>query len=160
MTNIRELLVSPFAYMPPARVLDGLTAEASARRANGLPHSAVEILAHMLFWQSWFLDRCRGFAVPMPTTAAIGWPAAGAGEWDGLRDEFLRGIEAAAAIAADADSRTRAVEPALEFPPLSHYTVGDAVTHVAVHNAHHLGQIVTMRQLIGAWPPPQGSWTW
>jgi uncharacterized damage-inducible protein DinB len=34
------------------------------------------------------------------------------------------------------------------------------VAHVAVHTAHHIGQIVTLRQLLGAWPPPQGSHTW
>ena len=31
---------------------------------------------------------------------------------------------------------------------------------VATHNAHHLGQVILLRQLLGAWPPPAGSWTW
>jgi hypothetical protein len=35
-----------------------------------------------------------------------------------------------------------------------------ALVHVANHNAHHLGQIVLLRQLMGRWPPPSGSWTW
>jgi hypothetical protein len=29
-----------------------------------------------------------------------------------------------------------------------------------VHNAHHLGQIILLRQLFGAWPPPSGRFTW
>ncbi len=52
------------------------------------------------------------------------------------------------------------VSPAIEFPPLAHYTIGDALVHVATHNSHHLGQVVLLRQLHGAWPPPAGSWTW
>jgi hypothetical protein len=28
------------------------------------------------------------------------------------------------------------------------------------HNGHHLGQVVLMRQMLGAWPPPSGSYTW
>lgn len=36
----------------------------------------------------------------------------------------------------------------------------DALVHVATHNSHHLGQVVLLRQLHGAWPPPAGSWTW
>ena len=52
------------------------------------------------------------------------------------------------------------IYPALEFPPLASYTVRDALVHVANHNSHHLGQIITLRQLMGAWPPPGGGWTW
>lgn len=50
--------------------------------------------------------------------------------------------------------------PAIEAPGLGHYTIADALTHLAIHNAHHLGQIVTIRQILGVWPPPDGSWTW
>jgi uncharacterized damage-inducible protein DinB len=52
------------------------------------------------------------------------------------------------------------VTPPIEFPPLTHYTIADALTHVATHNAHHLGQVILLRQLAGTWPPPAGSWTW
>ena len=31
---------------------------------------------------------------------------------------------------------------------MAHYTIGDALAHVASHNAHHAGQIVTIRQLM------------
>ena len=28
------------------------------------------------------------------------------------------------------------------------------------HNSYHLGQIVVLRQLLGAWPPPHGGQSW
>ena len=31
---------------------------------------------------------------------------------------------------------------------------------IASHNSYHLGQIVLVRQLLGAWPPPGGGLTW
>jgi uncharacterized damage-inducible protein DinB len=54
----------------------------------------------------------------------------------------------------------RPLTPAIDFPPLANYTVRDAVTHVAQHNAHHLGQVIVLRQMMECWPPPSGSWTW
>jgi hypothetical protein len=48
----------------------------------------------------------------------------------------------------------------IEFPPLANYTVGDAITHIAIHNTHHLGQIIILRQMLGAWPPPASIYTW
>jgi hypothetical protein len=27
-------------------------------------------------------------------------------------------------------------------------------------NAHHFDQAIRLRQIMGAWPPPSGSWTW
>ena len=155
-----ELLLSPMAYMPPPRVLSGLSAAQSGVRVSGASHSVVEITAHMVYWQSWFLERCAGVASPMATSASLGWPAATAGEWELWRKRFLAGLERAVEIAAGESASVRRVDPPIEFPPLASYTIADAITHLAIHNAHHLGQIVTLRQILGAWPPPEGSWTW
>jgi uncharacterized damage-inducible protein DinB len=40
------------------------------------------------------------------------------------------------------------------------YTVGEALVHVSTHNSYHLGQVIVLRQMLGAWPPPAGSYTW
>lgn len=155
-----ELLVAPIVHMPPARILDGLGAPESARRLPGSPHNIVEIAAHLVYWQSWFLDRITGRPVPMAAHAADGWPAAGEADWNRVRDEFVAGLDRAVALVDTVEDVSRRIEPAIEFPPLAEYTVGDALTHVALHNGHHLGQIVTLRQMLGVWPPPEGSWTW
>jgi len=94
----------------------------------------------------------------MVTTAAAGWPAVAPGSWPDVRARFLSRLQQLAAL-ADGDV-TRPVTPPIEFPPLAHYTIADALTHVVTHNAHHLGQVILLRQLAGSWPPPAGSWTW
>ena len=155
-----ELLVTPIAHMPPARALDGLTSEQAGVRVSSSSHSVVEILAHMVYWQSWFLERCAGVSTPPAAKASLGWPAVSAGDWESVRQQFLDGLERALKAGEDESALTRRIDPSIEFAPLANYTISDAITHIAIHNAHHLGQIITLRQIMGAWPPPDGSYTW
>ena len=37
---------------------------------------------------------------------------------------------------------------------------GEGLAIVAQHNSYHLGQIVMLRRVLGAWPPPAGGDTW
>lgn len=150
-----ELLTDTFAYQPPAKALEGLSAADAERRFGSAPHSIAEIVAHMNFWQNWFLVRAQGQAVPMATHASEGWPEVPAGTWDALRAEFLAGLQRAVQL----DS-TAAINPPFEMPQMASYGVGDVLVHLAQHNAHHMGQVITLRQLMGLWPPPAGSWTW
>jgi uncharacterized damage-inducible protein DinB len=157
--NARELLVETFVHMPPARALEQLGIE-DAERRQGAVHSIAEIVAHLSFWQEWFCRRCEGVAEPMVASAATGWPSVTPGAWTDVRARFLAGLERAVALGDAADTPDRPLDPPIEFPQLAGYTLRDALVHVASHNAHHLGQIIVLRQLMGLWPPPSGSWTW
>jgi uncharacterized damage-inducible protein DinB len=156
--ELREFLVSPLAYLAPEKALEGLTVADAERRLTGVTHSVAEIVAHLSFWQDWFYGRCTGLSKPMVSSAAAGWPAVAKDGWPAVRSRFVDQLHQLAAL-ADGDV-TRPVTPAIEFPPLATYTIGDALVHVATHNAHHMGQVIVMRQMLGAWPPPSGSWTW
>ena len=155
----RHLLIETFVHLPPPQLLEDLPAEAAVRvPAPGL-HSVAELVAHVDHWQRWFLARCRGEARAMTASAAEGWPAVTAGQWDALRDRFLEGAEEVAVVGTGNDLDAP-LNPVIEFPPLAHYTLRDAIVHVAQHNSHHLGQVVTLRQLMKLWPPAAGSFTW
>lgn len=158
--NPRELLIEPIAYMPPGRALEGLTSETAERCPHNAGHSVAEMVAHLTFWQRWFLQRCQASPDPMPLTAHTGWPAVAPGSWPEIHKSFLAGLERAAALGDQTAMLDQRIAPAIAFPPLASYTVRDALIHIANHNAHHLGQVVTIRQLLGAWPPPSGSYTW
>ena len=138
--------------------MDGLSADDAARRVVGATHTIAEIVAHLSFWQDWFYARCTGDPQPMVTSAATGWPAVGDDQWPTVQSHFIGRLHQLAAL-ADGDISRRVVPP-IEFPPLASYTIADSVIHVATHNAHHLGQVIVLRQMLGAWPPPAGSWTW
>jgi uncharacterized damage-inducible protein DinB len=158
--TVRELLVDTLAFIPPRRALEQLSSEEATRRLPGATHTIAEIVGHLLFWQTWFLQRCRGQAEPMPASAASGWPEVGAASWDEVRSAFLEGLEQAAALGDESARLEEPIAPPIEFPPLAGLTRRGALTHVATHNAHHLGQVILLRQMLGAWPPPSGSWTW
>ena len=157
--HLRALYRGAHSYLPHPHALDGLSAEQAALRPGGAPHSIAEVVAHMAFWQDWFLDRCEGTATPNPP-AVLGWPHITPDQWAAVRARFDHGFERALTLAKDDARVTRPITPPLEFDHLASYTIGDALTHLALHNAHHLGQVITLRQQIGAWPPPRGSWTW
>ena len=154
----RDLLIDTAPSMAPARALEALSADQADRRQDGL-HTIAEIVSHLAFWQDWFRGRCEGAVEPMPAPAALGWQAPPSGTWPDVRRHFLDGLERIAAF-GEREDRARVLSPPIEFPLLAGYTVGDVLVHVANHNAHHLGQVVLLRQLMGAWPPPSGSWTW
>lgn len=158
--SFNDLLVRPFAYAPPAHVLEGLSDAEAVRRIDGIPHAVAELVAHLSFWQEWFLDRCRGMPTPLAKHAVSRWPPAPPGSWDETRRRFLEGLRQAAAVGSKTDRLARPLSPAIEVPRMSHYTLNDALTHIAVHNAHHLGQVVVLRQMLGRWPPPAGSRKW
>ena len=158
--HIRSLLIDTHPHMASEPALADLTPVQAACRLPDAPHSIAEIVAHMAFWQTWFLDRCEGRDAPLVTPAGLGWPAVDEAGWEAVRAGFLAGLQRAVALGESDTRREMLLAPAIEFPPLARYTVGDALTHVAMHNAHHLGQIITLRQLIRAWPPPGGGFTW
>lgn len=158
--SIREQLLETFVHIPPVHALGGLTADDAVRHPAEGVHNIASILAHMEFWQSWFLARCDGNAVAMAKVAADGWPNVTADDWPALVDRFQAGLARAVAIGEDRDRFQAPITPVIEFPPLAQFTVRDALGHIAQHNSHHLGQIVTVRQVLGLWPPPFGSWTW
>jgi uncharacterized damage-inducible protein DinB len=157
---MREFLIDTIAYIPPARALENLEAADAERRVAGAGHSIAEIVAHLAFWAGWFSKRCRGVGEPMVATAAAGWPPVAPGSWPDVHRTFLETLEALAALGEDEARRDAAIAPPIEFPPMAHYTTRDVVVHVATHNAHHLGQVIVLRQVMGLWPPPSGSWTW
>jgi uncharacterized damage-inducible protein DinB len=159
--HARELLLEPLAFLAPARAVDGLSPELAERRVDGVNHSVAEIVAHMTFWQDWFSGRCAGPPAPMVESAARGWPTVAPGSWPAVQQQFVDGLSRLAAWAdAEAGNMDAPLAPPIEFPPLAQYTRYDALVHVAIHTAHHVGQVILLRQLLGAWPPPSGSWTW
>jgi uncharacterized damage-inducible protein DinB len=157
--DARQLLVDTHPHLPPAATLAGITPMDALRRIAGLPHSIAEIVAHMTYWQEWFTARAEGRAEAMPATAAVGWPAVADGDWPAVSDRFVAGLDRLAEVVS-AHEPDLPLAPAIEFGLVAGYSYRDVWEHVAQHNAHHLGQVVVLRQILGIWPPPSGSYTW
>src|SRR5256885_7460423 len=111
----RDLLLDNRAHIPALSAVDGLTAHDADRRVTHVPHSIAEIVAHLAFWQHWFCGRCDGSAVPLPASAALGWPAPAPGSWENVRALFAAGLECAAVL-GDGDT-AQTISPSIEYPP-------------------------------------------
>ncbi|WP_295815948.1 DinB family protein [uncultured Deinococcus sp.] len=140
---------SPFTA--PSRVLNGLNAAQACQRVPGAPHTVAEIVAHLRYWQLYTLALARGEHPAAPEHAAVGWPAAPEADWDTLRHDWLAGLEEMKRVALHGD---------LSIPVRAHETLGHELVLHALHNAVHLGQVMQLRQMLGAWPPPGGGDTW
>ncbi|WP_043816637.1 DinB family protein [Deinococcus maricopensis] len=140
------------AFVGVERALAGLDADTATRRADALPHSVAELLAHTNWWLGWMLDIIEtGAPVPYPQHASDTWPTVTAEQWPALKNAFY-------------DLLTRvdvhAARPDLANPVNHEETIGELLADMALHTAHHFGQIISVRQALGAWPPPGGGDTW
>lgn len=153
--NPRELLIDTLDFLSPPSILEGLTAEQAETRPPGVPHSIAELVAHMTHWQEWFLQRTAGTPVPAAAHAAEGWPRVDPGSWPDWRQRFLSSLERAAQLTPDGP-----LQPPIEVPLLAHFAMPDVIVHISQHNAHHLGQVILLRQMKELWPPPSGGFTW
>lgn len=134
-------------FSPRSHLLSGLTLGQATKRPPGASHSIYEELWHAAKWQS--------IVVRRDESAAAEWGAGGqqfpveAPEnelmWQEIVAEFLAGAEKAVEWGRSPEALAREVSAGV--------TLADVLESLAVHNAYHLGKIVALRQLIGAWPP-------
>src|SRR5579859_1745481 len=131
-----------------------LAPELRGRRVNGLPHSAWEILEHLRIAQHDILDFARN-----PKYAEMKWPddywpdtpePPSAKAWDASVAQFRRDRDAVKTLATDP-----AIDLAARIPHADKATQTylRAVLLVIDHNAYHVGELVLLRRLLGAWPP-------
>lgn len=154
------------------QALDGLSAQQASTVPAGLPHSVTDIVAHVQFWQRYLLGVFRGEDPDWVESADESWPGSKASEagkwepesqeagsqearsqeWEALKTSFLRDMDALAVYAQDESFMAR-------HDPQGRFRIVP-LTSFAGHGLYHLGQVVTIRQLLGAWPPPGGGDTW
>lgn len=148
-----RLLEGRGAHAGMLESLEDLDEEQAAARLEGWPHTCHEILLHMAFWQDLFLARLEGAPAPLPATAAGGWPEPGRNHWVDTVGRFARGLESARKHARkdDLDERLK------DWRGIRR---GEGLAILAQHNSYHLGQIIQLRRVLGAWPPPAGGDTW
>jgi hypothetical protein len=133
-------------YARREKILSGLTLEQVTRSPSEQSHSIYEELWHAARWQTIVVTRDEGlyekwqgndlYPAHLPEQEE---------EWTALVAEFLTELEKALEWASSPEKLAVEVDPGV--------TMGDALHSLAVHNAYHLGKIVAIRQLIGAWPP-------
>jgi uncharacterized damage-inducible protein DinB len=142
------------AHIETKAVFSALEWTVAGRRPEGTPHSIYQLLNHMLYWQEWVLQWLDGEPPPLPKHASGSWPGdvspASRTEWMRAIRRFRTGLDRAARRSRKAD---------LVSKRGTRSRLGMLHT-IASHNSYHAGQVVLLRQQLGAWPPPSGGLTW
>jgi DinB superfamily len=130
--------------------VNGLPTKLRGARAPGLPHTPWQLLEHMRIAQRDILDFSRN-----PKYQAMTWPegywpkneAPGRGEWEKSVRAFKDDLAAIRKLVTSARTDLHAPIPWGEGQ-----TILREALLVADHNAYHLGQLLDLRRLLGAWP--------
>lgn len=120
------------------------------RRPDGHPHSPWELLEHMRIAQWDILDFSRNPKHVSPDWPSGYWPPSPeppTGEaWDNSLAAFHKDLSEMIALVNDP-----AVDLMAKIPGGDGQTILREALLVADHNAYHLGQMVVVRRLLGAW---------
>lgn len=151
---IREQLAAALrggqAHAPWRPILTGVPVALRGKRPRGLAHSPWELLEHLRLAQWDILEFCRNPGHVSPEFPAGYWPCAAAppnaAAWAKSVRAFAADLEAMAALVLDP-----AVDLTAPIPHGQGQTVMREALLVVDHNAYHLGQMVAVRRMLGAW---------
>ena len=149
--HLLDLLGGGHAHLDFERAIADLPAALRGARPPGLPHTPWRLVEHMRIAQ-W--DILRFSIDPQHVSPDFPhgyWPEGEAppdpGAWDRSVAAFRADLQAMKDLVADPGTEL--------FAPIPHgqgQTVLREALLVADHNAYHLGQLVAVRRLLGAWP--------
>ena len=148
--HLLYLLRGGGAHLPFDKAVSDVPPDLRARTVPPVPHSPWRLLEHLRIAQWDILEFSRNPAHVSPPWPDGYWPAGDAPPddraWDRAVDAFRADLAAMCELVAD---------PATDlFAPIPHgqgQTVLREALLVADHNAYHLGQLVVVRRLLGAW---------
>jgi uncharacterized damage-inducible protein DinB len=151
---IGNALTGKSAHTATQKIFEGLDWEQAGGRPAGAPHSVYQLLRHMAFWQDWVVTWLDGGNPPVPKHAAGSWEENPA---PASKEEWERAVKSFCAGLAGLERRSRQKD--LLAKRGKHTRLG-MLQAIAAHNSYHAGEVVLLRQMLGAWPPPSGGLTW
>lgn len=148
--HLLYLLKGGGAHISFEAATKGLPADLRGKKPKGAEHSAWEILEHMRLAQWDILNFSRGPNHASPAWPEGYWPATPQPPNDRAWGKSIR------QFSADLDSLCALVsDPSVDlFARIPHgdgQTILREALLVADHNAYHLGALVLVRRMLGAW---------
>ena len=148
--HLLELLRGGSAHLDFEKAVGGLPPELRGAKAPGLPHTVWQLLEHLRIAQWDILEFSRNQDHVSPPWPKGYWPESAAppddAAWDRSVETFLTELQGMQDLVAGPKTDLYA-----KIPWGDGQTVLREAMLVADHNAYHLGQIVGVRQALGAW---------
>ncbi len=147
-THLVRLLDWRDAHVNLEAAVSGVPAELRGRQPLGLPYSPWQLLEHMRLAQEDILDFCVNADYAERDFPDDYWPATPAPPDEDAWAESVRRFQ------ADRKALVELAETAELFAAIPHGTGQTYLRElllVADHNAYHVGELVAVRRLLGAW---------
>jgi hypothetical protein len=149
--HVLYLLQGGGAHATFDQIIADIPAKLRGRKAPGLPHSLWMLLEHMRIAQRDILEFSRNPKHASPKWPEGYWPKtevpASAAAWNESIKKFCQDLKAMQNLVKNSKTDL--------FAPISWgdgQTILREALLVADHNAYHLGQMLDVRRLLGAWP--------
>lgn len=144
------LLEGGGAHLDFEAAIKDLPAALQGKRPKGAEHSPWEILEHMRIAQWDILEFTRNANHVSPEFPSGYWPATQAPQTDDAWAKSAQGFRSDLAAVTELVAN-KSTDLYAEIPHSDGKTVLREVLLVADHNAYHLGELVLLRRLLGAW---------
>jgi hypothetical protein len=153
--HLLYLLGGGGAHVDFESAIRGFPARLRGAKSPGAPHTAWQLLEHLRIAQWDILEFSRNAKHVSPEFPDGYWPESDApssqAAWNRSIKSFRKDLESMRSLVANPTTDL--------FAPIRHgdgQTILREALLVADHNAYHLGQLVMLRKLLGAWPAGSG----
>ena len=131
-------------FVPANTAVEGLTPEQASWKDGSGNHSVGQLTVHLIYWNQQELAKFKGET-----------PAKFDGNNNGTFDSFDKKKWADAV--KQLDEVLTAWEKAVEAADDKKIEASaSTIAHIGAHNAYHIGQMIFVRKLQGAWDPEKG----
>ncbi len=137
-------------HLPPKKAIEGLTPEIAKMIPENEYHSCWEMLHHIVVWQEAIFEGIKGKEVDWQAISENNnWPTsdhlADDSNYLNLVNKFEQGLLHTEELAKTTDLDK-------SMPSWGNAPVLQAFFVLLQHNSYHLGQIVSVRKILGNWP--------
>jgi hypothetical protein len=148
--HLLDLLKGGNAHANFQDAIKDFPVEVRGKRPKGSPHSPWEVLEHMRIAQADILEFSRDAKHQSPKWPEGYWPQKpeppDEKAWDRSVHSFCQDLQTMSALVAD-----EATDLYAQIPHGDGQTILREALLAADHNAYHLGQLVLLRRILGAW---------
>jgi uncharacterized damage-inducible protein DinB len=131
-------------FVPAKIAVDGLTADQAQWSPGKGNHSVGQLAYHLWYWNARELATFNGEKLaPFDGNNNETFDKFNAAQWDELKGKLDKVMTDWEKAVETADEKKLAENASL-------------IAHVGAHNAYHIGQILYVRKLEGAWDPAKG----
>ncbi|HYM82485.1 MAG TPA: DinB family protein [Candidatus Limnocylindria bacterium] len=149
--HVSSLLAGRGAHEDFDAVIEDFPKALRGAKVPGVPYTPWRLLEHLRITQSDLLEYSRDPKHKSPEFPAGYWPDTDAPPspdgWERSARAFRTDLEAMRRLVADPGRDLLA-----PLPHAPKHTLLREALILADHNAYHLGQLVVLRRLLGAWP--------